>query len=223
LDPRAHVGIVFHDGLSGREEGVMERIGDLTNVPFVGGSAGDDTRFEATHLFLDGEARSGASLLLLLAPPRPFHILKTQSFEVLEPTLRVTAADEATRTVTSFNDKPAAVAYAEAIGVPVAELAEHFMEYPVGLLVDDGTPYVRSPQRVRGEDVVFYCQVREGMELRLLRARDIVADTRRDLEGALSALETCAGLVNFHCILRTVELKAKGQCEAYGALFAQTP
>src|SRR5690606_27093957 len=149
------VGMVFHDGMSGLEEAVMDRLGDLTNVPFVGGSAGDDARFETTHVFLDGEARTGASLLLLLTPPGPYRILKTQSFEVLEPTLHVTVADEAHRTVKSFNGKPAAVAYAEAIGVPVAELADHFMEHPVGLVMADGAPYVRSPQRVSGTDVVF--------------------------------------------------------------------
>src|SRR5690606_8807525 len=150
-------------------------------------------------------------------------ILKTQSFEVLQPTLHVTVADEAHRTVKSFDGKPATVAYAEAIGVPVEELDAHFMEHPVGLVMADGTPYVRSPQRVSGTDVVFYCQIKEGMELRLLRARDIVADNRRDLEAALAELGSCAGIVNFHCILRTLELKAKDQCDAYGALFTETP
>jgi hypothetical protein len=31
------------------------------------------------------------------------------------------------------------------------------------------------------------------------------------------------GLINFHCILRTLELKAKGQTAAYGALFTKLP
>src|SRR5690606_18351725 len=74
-----------------------------------------------------------------------------------------------------------------------------------------------------GTDVVFYCQIKEGMEMRLLRARDIVADTRRDLEAALAELGGASGVVNFHCILRTLELKAKGRCDDYGAVFDATP
>ncbi|HNQ34354.1 MAG TPA: FIST N-terminal domain-containing protein [Methanoculleus sp.] len=40
LDFRKYVGIILIDGLSGSEERVMDRLGDLTNVTFIGGSAG---------------------------------------------------------------------------------------------------------------------------------------------------------------------------------------
>jgi len=48
LDFRKYVGIILIDGLSGSEERVMDRLGDLTNVTFIGGSAGTGARGERT-------------------------------------------------------------------------------------------------------------------------------------------------------------------------------
>lgn len=221
LDPARYVGLVLHDGMSGAEESVMAALSSATNVPFVGGSAGDDAKFKATWVFVNGQPKSGASALAVIEPSRRFSILKTQSFDVLEQTLKVTDVDEATRTVRSFNGKPAAEEYARAVGTTVAELPQSFMTHPLGVVMPGGEPFVRSPQQLRGTDVVFYCQIKEGMQLRVLQARNIVDDTRRDLRAKVEELGGCSAILNFHCILRTLELKAKKQCEAYGALFTQ--
>jgi len=223
LDPVTHVGIVLQDGMRGSEEAVMSTLSSICNVPFIGGSAGDDQAFERTHVFLNGEAKEGAAVIALMLPKRPFTILKTQSFDVQDRVLTATEVDEARRTVIAFDGKPAAQAYAEALGVEPTELAGSFMRHPLGLLMPDGEPYVRSPQQIRGTDVMFYCQVKEGTGLHVLTARDIVADTKRDLERTIAELGSCAGIINFHCILRTVELVAKDQCGAYGDLFAAYP
>lgn len=219
LDPAKYIGLVLHDGMSGAEESVMAALSSATNMPFVGGSAGDDAKFRTTWVFVNGAPKTGAAALAVLEPARPFTILKTQSFDVMGETLKVTGVDEATRTVQSFNGKPAAEEYARAVGTTVADLPGSFMSHPLGLVLPGGEPFVRSPQQVRGTDVVFYCQVKEGMQLKVLKSRNIVDDTRRDLSAKIAELGGCAAILNFHCILRTLELEAKKQCEAYGALF----
>lgn len=222
-DPSRHVGIVLQDGMLGTEEAMMNTLSSISNVPFVGGSAGDDRAFEHTHVFLNGQAMEGGAVLLMLRPKRPFAILKTQSFDVQDRVLTATEVDEASRTVIAFDGKPAAEAYADALGIAVSDLEENFMRHPLGLVMADGEPYVRSPQQLRGSDVVFYCQVKQGVRMNVLSSRDIVADTRRDLERSIAELGSCSGIINFHCILRTVELLAKGQSEAYGDLFSGYP
>jgi hypothetical protein len=223
LDPARYVGLVLHDGMSVGEEAAMDAITDLTNVPFVGGSAGDDGKFQTTYVLANGRAKSGGIALALLKTVRPYAVLKTQSFDVLDEVLEVTRVDEPTRTVHELNGKPAAEEYARAIGTALTELATHFMTHPLGLVTSDGQPFVRSPQQVKGSDVVFYCQVKQGMQLRLLRSRDIVEDTRRDLDAKLAELGGCQGILNFHCILRTLELQKKMQMDAYGKLFERIP
>jgi hypothetical protein len=222
LDFERYVGLILVDGLSGAEERLMDRLGDLTNVTFIGGSAGDDLKFAKTEVYANGKAYSDAAVLVLLEPTNGFAFIKTQSFEALDKQLVATSVDEAHRTVVEFNGKPALEAYAEAVGVPVAEAAGRFMRNPVGVMVG-AEPYVRSPQRVDADKMVFYCNILQGMELRLLESTDIVQDTRNALQATLQALGPVSGVINFHCILRTLELYEKGQDEAYGKVFADVP
>ncbi len=222
MDPARFVGLVLIDGMSVAEERIMAALGDATNVAFVGGSAGDDLAFKETFVFAGGRAVSGGAALALLEPVGPFEILKTQSFKDLGKRLVVTKADEATRTVYEFDGKPAAVAYAEALGVPVADLPKRFLKHPLGLMIH-GEPFVRSAHQLDGNAVIFFCHVSEGMELALLEAGDIVADTAKALAAKLAAMGGASGLINFHCILRTLELHGTHQLEAYGKVFADTP
>jgi hypothetical protein len=217
---REYVGIVLVDGLSGVEENLIETIGDLTNVVFIGGSAGDDLKFNSTHLYANGKSYSNAAILALLKPGTDFTFIKTQSFRDLGKALEVTKADEASRTVIEFNGKPAAVAYAEAVNTPVEGVSNHFMHNPVGLLID-GEPYVRSPQQIKDNGAMaFYCGVREGMELSLLESTDIIEDTRTAIKQAREESGRITGIINFNCILRTLELKQKNLTGEYGELFS---
>jgi hypothetical protein len=135
---------------------------------------------------------------------------------------KVTKAVEANREVIEFNGQPAAKAYAQAVGSPVADAGNHFMRHPVGLMID-GEPYVRSPQQIKGDSMVFYCNVIEGMDLSLLESTDIVKDTQKVISGKTNGNGKIVGLINFHCILRTLELEQKGQTEAYGKIFKDIP
>jgi hypothetical protein len=222
MDLAKYAGIVLVDGLSGKEEQIMDQIGDYTDLTFIGGSAGDDLKFQATHLYANGKVYTNAALLVLLHVRNGFEIIKTQSFNVLDKKLLVTKASTAGREVAEFNGKPAALAYAEAVGTTVLDAPNHFMHHPVGLMIN-GEPYVRSPQRLNGKSMVFYCNLPQGMEVSLLESTDIVKDTRKALAAAKNGNGPVVGLINFHCILRTLELEKKGQTEAYGQVFTDVP
>ena len=96
------------------------------------------------------------------------------------------------------------------------------MSNPVGLMAGD-EPYVRSPQRVEGDSVFFYCAVDENAKLQVLAPRNIVEDTRTALSEELSHVKHIQGIVNFHCILRTLELEKKNEMKEYGQLFTDIP
>ncbi len=222
LDPSRYVGLVLIDGLSGSEERVMDGLGNLADILFVGGGAGDDLGFRATHVFAGGKALSDAAVLAVLRVERGYEVLKTQSFTAQERKLTVTRARPGTREVVEFDGKPAATAYAEAMGVPLADLEKAWNAHPLGLMVG-AEPFVRSPQRVLPDGSIrFYCAMSEGMELSLLSGTDIVRDTRAALDARLQA-GSASALVSFNCILRRLELDAKDQSAAYGQLFSSVP
>jgi hypothetical protein len=61
------------------------------------------------------------------------------------------------------------------------------------------------------------------MELSLLESTDIIKSTKKSLDDAKKELGNISGIVNFNCILRTLEMEQKGLCDAYGKLFADVP
>ncbi len=222
LDIEKYAGIVLADGLSGAEEALMEKIGDRTDIFFVGGSAGDDLKFQKTHVMINGRAFSNAAVLLLLEAKKGFDILKTESFRTTGKTLVATKVDEPHRLVEEFGHKPALAAYAQVLGVPPAEASAQFMKHPLGLMVEK-EPFVRSPQRAQGESIVFYCQIKQGMKLEVLEATDIVAHTKSDIEARKASGNPISGIIDFQCILRTLQLREEKRCDQYGAIFAGIP
>jgi len=222
LDISKYVGIVLIDGLSTSEEKIMEKIGALSDVAFIGGSAGDDLNFKRTYVFANGKTYTNAAVLALLKPKVDFNIVKTQSFCDRKKILKATRVNEAKRIVFEFDGEPARQAYAKALGVPVEEADTKFMSHPLGLMVD-AEPFVRSPQQIRDNAMIFYCNIKEGMELNLLESMDIVQDTQSIIEAKKREMGDISGLINFHCILRTLELEQRDQMEDYGKIFADIP
>jgi len=222
LDRSRFFGMVLIDGLSGAEEKVMERLSDKSDIVFIGGSAGDDLQFRQTFVYSDGKAYSKAALLILIKSGRPFDVIKTQSFCSTGKKLVATRVDEATRSVIEFNRQPARKAYASAVGISESEAANSFMSHPLGLMVGD-EPYVRSPQQFNNDTLVFYCNVPLGMELELLASTHIVEDTENAIKNKVAELGNISAIINFNCILRTLELRQTGQSEHYGRLFSDIP
>jgi hypothetical protein len=222
LEQDKYFGIVLIDGLSGKEEILMDKLGDLTDIIFVGGSAGDDLKFKSTTLFNGNDAFSDGAVIALFKSKLKFGFIKTQSFKILDKILIPTKVDEENREVIEFNNQPAAEYYAELIGASVENLKDHFMDHPVGLVID-GDPYVRSPQMVKGNTVKFYCNVKEGVQLNLLESLDIINDTKLAIEEFAKENGPISALINFNCILRTLELESTGKSGDYGKLFSEIP
>jgi hypothetical protein len=140
----------------------------------------------------------------------------------MKKNLLPTSVDEASRKVIEFNGKPAVTAYAEALGVSEAEASVQFMAHPVGLMSED-EPFVRSPQRIEGSAIYFYCQIRNGIELEILSSTDIIADTKKALETMENKVGPIKALINFNCILRALQIENEQKNEEYGEIFRNIP
>ena len=103
MSPSEYVGLILIDGLSCAEEKIMDTVGDLTNVVFVGGSAGDDLNFSATYVYANSQAYTNAAVLALMKPVVGFDFIKTQSFRTLDRRLVATKVNESAREILEFN------------------------------------------------------------------------------------------------------------------------
>ncbi len=222
IDFSKFIGLILVDGLSGAEEKLMDTIGDLTNVTFIGGSAGDDLNFKQTFVFANGKAYTDAAILALIESSAQFDIIKTQSFKAMEHTLTATKVNQEAREVIEFNNKPAMTAYSEALGMNVEEASKMFMRHPIGLMIND-EPYVRSPQQTNGLALKFYCNVPNNMDLSVLKSTNIIDDTKKAVDDMNKKLNGISGIINFNCILRTLELESLKLTEEYGKIFEEIP
>jgi hypothetical protein len=222
MDLKKFAGLILIDGLSNADEKVIEKIGDYTDLTFVGGSAGDDLKFKQTLLSANGLTYTNAAILILFKLKNGFDIIKTQSFSITGKKMTATKVDESARLVIEFDNIPAMNRYCEILGIQTTECSDHFMSNPVGLMLGN-EPYVRSPQQVKNDSIAFYCNIRQGMILDLLQTGDIIKDTRKVITQKIRQHPEIKGIINFNCILRTLELEQQNLCDQYGKLFSPIP
>jgi hypothetical protein len=226
MDTTKYVGLILIDGVSMKEERIMDLIGNRTNVFFVGGSAGDNLKFVKTHVCANGEAYTDSSVLVLLRinDNAEFGIIKTQSYKALDKVLTANKVNEQTREVIEFNNKPAITAYAEAVGAPSTDnISNYLMSHPVGLLIGENDIFIRSPQQLKGSAMIFYCNLLEGMEVTLLESTNIIEDTKKAVEDKIKDFGRIDGLINFQCIERTLQLEKKNLKKQYSEIFKGIP
>jgi hypothetical protein len=179
-------------------------------------------KFKETFVYANGVSYSNAAVLALIKSKAAFDILKTQSFTAEDKTFIATKVDEEKREIIELNDNNAIDVYAEAVGATKESVSSKFMSHPLGVMAGD-EPFVRSPQQLSDKGIKFFCNVAKGTELTLLKSRDIVNDTHSALGKKISEFGKPSGIINFNCILRTLELQDKNQTEAYGQLFRNIP
>lgn len=225
LDYRQYVGLMLGDSISAFTESVVEKIGELTDVIFVGGMAGDDYKFVgAQTVFYDGQVYRNAAVLALWKPKNGFSLLKTQAVEMTDRNLVITRADEENRIIWQFDGEDAAPAYARAIGIPVETMdILDYDENPLALTAD-GEPFLRAVvKKVDERGLQMFAQVREGTRQTLTRVGDILGRTKEDLDAAMREAGEVAAILHINCASRHTALKNKGQADAFGTLFRGVP
>ena len=225
VDADRYVGITLIEGLQMHEEAVNAALGnEAPLLSFVGGSAGDNGRFEKTRVYCNGEASDSGAALLVLEAAVPFAIGKTCSFEPQSRPVTVTRFDPSTRTLYELDERPVLETYAELLGLAPSDLdARVFMKHPLGVMIDD-KPWIRSPQQVTPDGGLrLYCQLHEGTQVHVMRSTDLIGDTRRALAKIKEQLggNLSGGLV-FNCILRRLELDADQLHQPFVESFAGT-
>lgn len=226
MDAGKFVGVSLIDGISMKEEKIMDLIGDRTNIFFVGGSAGDNHKFLKTYVCAEGKVYTDSAVLLILRinDNAEFSIIKTQSFTPLNHLFIANKVNEEKREVIEFNNRPAAEEYADAVdAASINEVSKYFSTNPLGLIVGEEDIFIRTPQRIKDTSMLFYCNILEGMEVRLLKSTNIIQDTKKAIKNKIEEIGRIDGIINFDCVERILELEEKHLEKEYGEIFKEIP
>lgn len=252
LDFRRSIGFILVDGLADATDRIVERLGELSDVIFIGGCAADDIRrVQKTTVFADGEAFENGAVLALLRPRGPFMPLKTQSIEIGSETMLATRVDVKNRVIYEFDGRPAVQVYAEAMGLdidPAARTADPdtaarlyseaiiaaseaiplirhdlFFKWPLAIMIN-GEPFVRSAVGVvDGGGIQFLMPPVEGVRYSITRIRDVVDGTALALEKAREEMGSLSGILGVGCFLRESQLRSENRGREYEAVFRDVP
>ena len=199
--------LLFVDGLSYAEEALTSALHwSLDDIPLIGGSAGDDLRFETTTLITEAGIASDSAIVALVATDLPFHVFKTENFVPTGDKLVVTASDPANRVVREFNAAPAAEEYAAAIGLdPLSLTPMSFASHPVVVRVG-GEYYCRSIQKMHPDgSLTFFCAIDDGIVLTIAEPTGMVQSTRAALHDVGQRLGGADVILGFDCALRRLD------------------
>jgi hypothetical protein len=195
------------DGMSFAEEKITAALHwALDDIPLIGGSAGDDLKFEHTVLISNGKVSDGSAIVMLVSTAIPFSIFKTDNFIPTDAKFVVTASDPERRTVSELNATAAALEYASAVGKDIASLTQSgFASHPVVVKVG-GEFYCRAVRGIQEDgSLVFACAIDDGVVLTLAEARGMVETTRTKLQEIEERLGGIDMVFGFDCAYRRVD------------------
>ena len=207
LDGEQYFCLSLFDGLSCREEPFIAAMAaELGDIPLLGGSAGDDLKFEGAYVIINGNAYQHAAVFIMARSALPFQAIKHQHYIPGSDDVVITRADVKQRLVYRLDGVPAAERYAGLLGLDVADLngqifSEHPLSYPYA-----NECYVRAIRRA-GEDgsLEFGCAIEEGMVLNLCNHQNMIdhfndlVTSRKQETGKAKLLIAC------NCIYRALE------------------
>ena len=215
-------GLLLVDGLSAREELVASALFEgLQDISLCGGSAGDDTQFERTWIYHDGQFLQDAAVFTLVRTSRPFTVFKTEHFVGSGERMVITGADAGHRVVTEINGEPAAEEYARLTGLEGCALTPQvFATHPVLIRVN-GLNFVRSIQKVNPDgSLTFYCSIDEGLVLTVANGIDLEDSLNRTLQEVRDRIGPPEVIIGFDCVLRRLEVDQAGIQDRVGTLLS---
>jgi len=207
LNPEQHFCLSFFDGLSAREEPVIAAMAsELGDIPLLGGSAGDDLKFNHTFVIANNKAYQHAAVFILAESSIPFHAIKHQHYVPDDITVVITKADVDKRLVYRLDGIPAAERYAQLLNLDIEALTPQvFSDNPLTYPYGDEC-YMRALRQVfEDHSLEFGCAIEEGMVLNLCKHQDMVVEYDKLITELAQQSGKSELLLLCNCIYRALE------------------
>ena len=203
--------LLLCDGLAQREELMLTSLFCIDdNFKIIGGSAGDSLEFKETYIYIGN--RRVFSVALFFQMKQKTLLIKENIYKPTGKILIVTGSNVQTRLVKSFNDVPAAIEFANQLGVKTEDLSNYFMDHPIGQRIGNEL-FIASPQVVNADNsITFYRRIRSAVRMELLQPENpfvSLINTKKELSFKPSFV------FSIHCVLRSLKFKSENLWSRY--------
>jgi len=134
----------------------------------------------------------------------------------------VTDADPDTRTVFEFNAEPAALAYANTVGVDRSDLDPQCFASNAMVVRVGGQYYCRAVQRVNSDDsLAFFSAIDTGVVLTIAKTEGMVRSMQSSIESIEHAIGKIDLMIGFECVLRKLDARQRNVIERVEDLYKE--
>ncbi|APC39367.1 FIST signal transduction protein [Clostridium estertheticum] len=192
--------LLLCDGLAAMEESIITTFYFADpNFKIIGGSAGDNLKFEKTLIYIG--KKEVHSVAVFFDMKKRTQLIKENIYIPSGKKLLVTDADPIKRTVKTFNNNLATVEYAKMLGIKEVDLPNHFKNNPLGKVSKDKV-YIASPMKVNPDkSIVFYCQILPNTFVEVLQPANYNSVMKETVK---SAVFKPSFVLSINCILRSL-------------------
>jgi hypothetical protein len=204
-------GLLLVDGLKGAEEKLLSVLNSIFEgkLNLIGGSAGDDLKFEKTLLALNGRVMEDSAIFTMIKSNIKMTIYRENIFDSQGIEIDITKADEKNRKIFEIDNKPAKTRYAELLGVNKNNLESYILKNPIGRKIGESI-YISSIASIDGESLNMYAQVFENSRAEILKAKNPLVTQKETLEIIKRDFNEIYGVFCVNCILRFLQFEKEG-------------
>lgn len=211
IGPKNMFGLLLIDSTSMREEPTVAILYEVfQGLPIIGGSAGNNLRFETSYIYHNGQFISDAAVFAVIETLMPFEAFRLHHFMPLNDEMIVTDSSLSKRIVYELNGDVAVNEYARIIGISPEKLnSQIFAMYPLMLQIG-GEWYIRSIQKINSDgSLKFYCAIDVGLPLTIAKSEDFISNLENKVKSIQNNFQNIELTLGCDCILRRIEMQKK--------------
>ena len=204
----------FINGLCNAEECILSLLYSLIEddrFKILGGSAGDDLKFDTTYASLNGEVVTDGGVVVFVKTSKRFTIVKENIFKPSGRKVNFTKVDTASRRLIEIDNKPATAEYARQLGIREDEIGGASLMHPLGRMFGDNI-FISSIAGVNNDKSFgMYCRVMPNTKVDIMELGDVEGIMNSTCDAIEAAIPRTGFVFFINCILRTLMFEKNTQ------------
>jgi len=222
-----YFGFALMDFQSKAEEKLFDKLGDYTNVAFLGGTASDNWKFVNTGIYAKGKYHNDAAVIGLFKSKVKFGFEKIETVVKVAEPLTVTKSDIRNKKLYEIDGRPAAEVYCEINGLDYEKTSKLsppqriWSNHPLGISID-GEIFLRDVYYIDTTDksLVMVCNIPEGLPVHFYKVANITESTRTQLENIRKKYNNIGYMITLVCANVYEDVMQGTNVEEYASLYA---
>lgn len=186
---------------------------DNEKFQVLGGSAGDDLKFEVTYVSLNGTVITNGGVVVFVKTQKQFVIEKENIFKPSGKKVNLTKVDTVSRTLIEINHRPATLEYSKVVGIDETKIEEASLMHPLGRMFGNNIFISSIASENSNKTLQMYSRVMQNTMVDIMEVDDVERIIDETCANVKSSIEHPGFVFFINCILRTLQFESSKKCD----------